>query len=196
VALRALIVNGIPGIPGAITWVENANESKWIDDCVSSPRVNCGHVLILTRDDHGRTICRRRCRRQRARYLLRVRKHIEVRARQRALTVTPRCSHAGIVNVVRDALERFSRPIYMIVGGLHLGAPELLDRIPPTVEFLSKTLRPAPTYVLPMHCSGFQTKIALEKAFGDGCLPACSGMVCDIASDTSIDDERLAISWR
>ena len=24
------------------------------------------------------------------------------------------CSHAGIVNVVKDAVERFSRPIYMV----------------------------------------------------------------------------------
>ena len=30
------------------------------------------------------------------------------------LTAIDSCSHAGIVNVVKDAVERFSRPIYMV----------------------------------------------------------------------------------
>jgi 7,8-dihydropterin-6-yl-methyl-4-(beta-D-ribofuranosyl)aminobenzene 5'-phosphate synthase len=100
------------------------------------------------------------------------------------------------VNVVKDAVEMFSRPIYMvvlssytsdcrvvnftsrlvkIVGGLHLAGPELADRIKPTVHFLSEALIPAPTYVLPMHCSGFATKVALEAALGEGCVPAGAG---------------------
>ena len=99
------------------------------------------------------------------------------------------------MNVVKDAVEKFSRPIYMvllssctsdcrfdsisrpvkIVGGLHLAGPELADRIKPTVHFLSEALIPAPTYVLPMHCSGFATKVALEAALGDGCVPAGAG---------------------
>jgi len=99
------------------------------------------------------------------------------------------------VNVVKDAVKKFSRPIYMvrschvtwirgltlspvlvkIVGGLHLAGPELADRIKPTVYFLSEALIPAPTYVLPMHCSGFATKVALEAALGEGCVPAGAG---------------------
>jgi 7,8-dihydropterin-6-yl-methyl-4-(beta-D-ribofuranosyl)aminobenzene 5'-phosphate synthase len=62
-----------------------------------------------------------------------------------------------------------------IVGGLHLASPELADRIKPTVKFLSDDLIPAPTYVLPMHCSGFAVKIALEAALGEGCVPAGTG---------------------
>jgi len=62
-----------------------------------------------------------------------------------------------------------------IVGGLHLAGPELADRIKPTVDFLSRALVPAPTYVLPMHCSGFAAKIALEAALGEGCVPAGVG---------------------
>ena|SRR5216684_2336497 len=62
-----------------------------------------------------------------------------------------------------------------IVGGLHLAGPELADRIKPTVDFLSVDLVPAPTYVLPMHCSGFAVKVALEAALGDGCVPAGAG---------------------
>ncbi|KAH9952970.1 metallo-beta-lactamase protein [Russula dissimulans] len=93
----------------------------------------------------------------------------------KGLVIFSACSHAGIVNVIKDAINRFSRPIYMIVGGLHLAGPELADRIKPTVDFLSRALIPAPTYVLPMHCSGFATKIALEAALGEGCVPAGAG---------------------
>jgi 7,8-dihydropterin-6-yl-methyl-4-(beta-D-ribofuranosyl)aminobenzene 5'-phosphate synthase len=66
------------------------------------------------------------------------------------------------------------RPV-KIVGGLHLASPELADRIKPTVHFLSEALIPAPTYVLPMHCSGFVAKVALEAALGEGCVPAGTG---------------------
>ena len=62
-----------------------------------------------------------------------------------------------------------------IVGGLHLAGPELGNRIRPTVDFLSEDLVPAPNYVLPMHCSGFATKVALEAALGEGCVPAGAG---------------------
>ena len=107
-----------------------------------------------------------------------------------------RCSHAGIVNVVKDAIDTFSRPVYMVsghchklalrvtgmgllgsqvVGGLHLAGTELVERIPPTVDFLSQKMRPSPAYILPMHCSGFAAKIALEEAFGEGCVPTGVG---------------------
>lgn len=56
-----------------------------------------------------------------------------------------------------------------------------------TVDFLSKQLRPAPAYVLPMHCSGFQAKIALETAFGEGCVPAGVGLKVEIVGDRTQD---------
>ncbi|KZS98233.1 hypothetical protein SISNIDRAFT_472261 [Sistotremastrum niveocremeum HHB9708] len=93
------------------------------------------------------------------------------------------CSHAGICNVVRDAVENFKRPIHMIVGGLHLAGPELASRIPKTVQFLTESLRPAPVYVLPMHCSGFAVKIALEHALGEGCVPAGVGTKIVVQGD-------------
>jgi len=93
----------------------------------------------------------------------------------KGLVIFSACSHAGIVNVVKDAIKKFSRPVYMIVGGLHLAGPELVDRIKPTIHFLSEALIPSPTYVLPMHCSGFATKVALEAALGEGCVPAGAG---------------------
>ena len=79
-----------------------------------------------------------------------------------------------------------------MIGGLHLAGPEFRWRIPPTVEFLAKQLRPSPTYVLPMHCSGFHAKVALEDAFGEGCVPAGVGIKAEIVGDREMDERLLA----
>lgn len=79
-----------------------------------------------------------------------------------------------------------------IIGGLHLASPDLASRIPPTVEFLSQRLRPAPAFVLPLHCSGFQAKIALEKAFGQGCVPAGVGMTIEVLGDVNGEQHMFA----
>ncbi|KAF8161195.1 beta-lactamase-like protein [Crassisporium funariophilum] len=105
----------------------------------------------------------------------------------KGLVIFSACSHAGIVNVVKDAISTFSRPIYMVIGGLHLAGPEFAPRIPMTVDFLSNKLRPAPMYVLPMHCSGFQAKLALEAAFGEGCVPAGVGLKVEVLGDREQD---------
>ncbi|CAA7259091.1 unnamed protein product [Cyclocybe aegerita] len=110
----------------------------------------------------------------------------------KGLVVFSSCSHAGIVNVVKDAINMFARPIYMVIGGLHLAGPEFGPRIPVTVEFLSKTLRPAPAFILPMHCSGFQAKVALENAFGEGCVPAGAGHKVNIVGHRA--DEMHLVS--
>jgi len=109
----------------------------------------------------------------------------------KGLVIFSACSHAGIVNVVQDAVKTFSRPIYMIIGGLHLATPDLIPRIPPTVDFLSHQLRPAPTYILPMHCSGFTAKVALENALGDGCVPAGVGIKIEIKGDEATEKALL-----
>ncbi|PPQ93782.1 hypothetical protein CVT25_013491 [Psilocybe cyanescens] len=108
----------------------------------------------------------------------------------KGLVIFSACSHAGIVNVVKDAVDTFKRPIYMIIGGLHLAGPEFSPRIPKTVDFLSNSLRPSPTYILPMHCSGFQSKLALEEAFGEGCVPAGVGLKVEVVGDRE-NDRRL-----
>ncbi|EGO25584.1 hypothetical protein SERLADRAFT_348468 [Serpula lacrymans var. lacrymans S7.9] len=108
----------------------------------------------------------------------------------KGLVILSACSHAGIVNVVKDATSKFSRPIHM-ERGLHLAGPELTNRISPTVEFLSQELRPAPMYILPMHCSGFQAKIALETAFGEGCVPAGVGIKVDVLGNREVNKRMM-----
>ncbi|KAF9565513.1 hypothetical protein CPC08DRAFT_704501 [Agrocybe pediades] len=113
----------------------------------------------------------------------------------KGLVIFSACSHAGIVNVVKDAIDTFQRPVYMIIGGLHLAGQEFASRIPMTVEFLSNQLKPSPFYVLPMHCSGFYAKIALEKAFGDGCVPAGVGLKVEVVGDKELEKRLFVASY-
>lgn len=77
----------------------------------------------------------------------------------------------------------------MIIGGLHLSPPDMAPAVEPTIRFLAE-MRPTPMYILPMHCSGFRCKVALEKEFGEGCVPAGVGMRVEVVG-SRIDDERL-----
>ncbi|KAJ7188140.1 beta-lactamase-like protein [Mycena filopes] len=110
----------------------------------------------------------------------------------KGLVIFSACSHAGICNVVRDAILKFSRPIHMIIGGLHLAPSDSADRIEPTITFLSRQVVPTPTYIAPMHCSGFKCKVELEKALGDGCVPASTGMKVEISGDRELDGRLFA----
>jgi len=107
----------------------------------------------------------------------------------KGLVIFSACSHAGIVNVVKDAVANFKRPVHMVIGGLHLGGPELQPRIAPTVDFLANKMRPSPTYVLPMHCTGFLAKVALEEALGEGCVPAGVGITVNIEGSAKADEK-------
>jgi 7,8-dihydropterin-6-yl-methyl-4-(beta-D-ribofuranosyl)aminobenzene 5'-phosphate synthase len=43
-----------------------------------------------------------------------------------------------------------------------------------------------------MHCTGFQAKIALEAAFGEGCVPAGVGLKVEIVGDREHDKDLFA----
>ncbi|KAK7053340.1 hypothetical protein VNI00_003966 [Paramarasmius palmivorus] len=109
----------------------------------------------------------------------------------KGLVIFSACSHAGIVNVVKHAVDTFGRPIHMVIGGLHLAGVDNAPRIQPTVDFFSKTMRPSPNYILPMHCSGFQAKVALEQALGEGCVPAGVGIKIEVEADPE-HEKRLS----
>ena len=78
--------------------------------------------------------------------------------------------------------------LWKIVGGFHLAGPELADRIRPTVEFFASGMIPGPTYVLPLHCTGFGAKVELARALGEGCVPAGTGNSVEIKGDGSAEE--------
>ena len=66
------------------------------------------------------------------------------------LAIVTACAHNGILNIVADVRERFSLPIYSVIGGMHLtGATQ--ERISRTLDEL-KIL--GVKKILPCHCSG------------------------------------------
>jgi 7,8-dihydropterin-6-yl-methyl-4-(beta-D-ribofuranosyl)aminobenzene 5'-phosphate synthase len=81
----------------------------------------------------------------------------------KGLVVTSGCSHAGIVNVVKDVKKRFpEEKIHWVQGGFHLadGTPE---KIKETVKELWEA---GVELVCPGHCTGWRALAELERVFG------------------------------
>lgn len=92
---------------------------------------------------------------------------IAVHVRGKGLVVLTACSHAGVVNVLAEARERFPGvKLHAVLGGLHLsGINERI--IPQTVA----ALRDFDLDVIAAgHCTGWRAMSALANAFGDGKL--------------------------
>ncbi len=66
------------------------------------------------------------------------------------LAIVTACAHSGILNIVADVHERFSLPIYSVIGGFHLINANL-ERISQTFDELNSF---SVKKILPCHCSG------------------------------------------
>ena len=99
--------------------------------------------------------------------------------KNRGLVIITGCSHAGIVNIVKQAIEvTGNKKIEGIIGGLHLvEATDVV--IKRTVEELSK-LNVA--WISAGHCTGFKAQVELHHAFGEKFLPLHTGMQFDLMS--------------
>ena len=95
----------------------------------------------------------------------------------KGLVIVTGCSHAGIVNIAKHAMELTGcEKIEGIIGGLHLiNAPD--DRIKRTVEELSKL---NPEWICAGHCTGFKTQVELYLAFRERFSPLQTGMQIEI----------------
>jgi len=93
--------------------------------------------------------------------------------KDKGLIIVTGCSHAGIINIVNQAIEvSGSNKIEGIIGGLHLvEAPDTAIRR--TVEELSK-LNVA--WVSAGHCTGFKAQVELHHTFKERFLPLHTGM--------------------
>lgn len=92
---------------------------------------------------------------------------------RKGLVIVTGCSHAGIVNIAKHAVELTScDKIEGILGGLHLvDAPD--DRIKRTSEELSKL---NPKWICVGHCTGFKAQVELYRAFRERFSPLQTGM--------------------
>ena len=78
----------------------------------------------------------------------------------RGLVVITSCGHAGVINSVRHVQKVTGiDKVHAIVGGFHLSpAPD--EIVAKTVEAF-KAINP--DYIIPMHCTGVNTIIALNR---------------------------------
>jgi len=80
--------------------------------------------------------------------------------KDRGLVVINPCSHAGIINTVRQAQKASGvEKVHAIVGGFHL-APAPDEIVARTVEAFKQI---NPDYIIPAHCTGLNTIIAVHR---------------------------------
>lgn len=120
--------------------------------------------------------------------MIRDERYIAVDVKGKGLVLFSACSHAGISNVISDAIARFDRPVHMVVGGLHL-VPVEVQPVDETVDFLVRRVRPQPDWVLPLHCTGMAPRAKLVAAFGNKCVPAGVGMKVVVEGDEAREAE-------
>ncbi|MFY9716491.1 MAG: MBL fold metallo-hydrolase [Thermoplasmata archaeon] len=85
----------------------------------------------------------------------------------RGLVVVSGCSHAGVINILRNARRVTGvAPIHAFVGGLHLTGGLFESIIPRTVSELEEI---RPDYVVPGHCTGWKAQqevgLRMPKAY-------------------------------
>jgi 7,8-dihydropterin-6-yl-methyl-4-(beta-D-ribofuranosyl)aminobenzene 5'-phosphate synthase len=97
--------------------------------------------------------------------------------KEKGLVIVTGCSHAGIVNIAKHAIELTGcEKIEGIIGGLHL--IEASDaRIKRTVEELSKL---NVKWICAGHCTGFKAQVELYLKFGERFSPLHTGMQLEI----------------
>jgi 7,8-dihydropterin-6-yl-methyl-4-(beta-D-ribofuranosyl)aminobenzene 5'-phosphate synthase len=90
---------------------------------------------------------------------------LAVHVKDKGLVVFTACSHAGLVNVLREARRCFPRiPLHAVIGGFHLAGTGMEAIIPDTVRHLADfDLR----WIIPSHCTGWRALHALLSAFGE-----------------------------
>mgnify|MGYP003623098764 CR=1 FL=1 len=84
------------------------------------------------------------------------------------------CSHAGVVNTTKHAIETLESkvPLYAVVGGFHLAGSSKED-ISATVQTLKEM---DPKVLLPGHCSGWRVKYEIEKEMPGRLVPCTVGI--------------------
>lgn len=95
-------------------------------------------------------------------------RYVAARVKDKGIIVFTACSHAGVINVLRDAGSVFAGvPLYGVMGGFHLSGPGPEAIIPDTVEDM-KAL--GLKRIMPGHCTGWRAVAALSRTFGDDVL--------------------------
>ncbi len=101
-------------------------------------------------------------------------RYLAVNVRDKGILVFTACSHAGLINVLRDARDTFSpTPLYGVMGGFHLAGRIFEAIIPETVRDLEEFHLKV---VVPGHCTGWRAVHRMVDTFGESIvLPSAVG---------------------
>lgn len=102
------------------------------------------------------------------------------RLQGKGLVVFTGCSHAGVINVCRHAVDELGAgevPLYGVVGGFHLADnhPEKLARSLADLQTLG------PRVLMPGHCTGWRFKFMCEQAMPAVVAPSFCGTTYTLA---------------
>lgn len=90
----------------------------------------------------------------------------------KGLVVFTGCSHAGVINVSKHAVDLGGGlPLYAVIGGFHLAdnnAEKLSNSLRDLKEFEPKVLMPG-------HCTGYKFKFMIEQAMPAVLVPSFCG---------------------
>jgi len=92
-------------------------------------------------------------------------RYLAIDLKDKGIMVFTACSHAGLINVLRDARDRFApTPLYGVMGGFHLAGKVFEAIIPQTVEDLRAfDLK----VIVPGHCTGWRAVHRMVDVFGE-----------------------------
>ena len=96
-----------------------------------------------------------------------------INVRGRGLVIVTGCGHAGVVNIIRQAmrLTGVSR-LLALIGGFHLSGPAFEPVIEPTVAALTAL---GPALIAPAHCTGWRAQHTLAAALPDAWVQSSVG---------------------
>ncbi len=85
-----------------------------------------------------------------------------INVKGKGLVVLSGCAHAGIINTVEYAQKiTGAGTVHAVMGGFHLTGPLFAPVIQPTIDAMKRL---DPSYVVPMHCTGWN---AINRFFLD-----------------------------
>ena len=95
------------------------------------------------------------------------------RVRNRGIAVISGCSHAGIINIIREG-QRLTgeEQVHGIVGGLHLARGAHKEAMEKTVE---EIVTISPKLLVPCHCTGWRARHKMSRLLPDSYVEGSTG---------------------
>jgi len=95
---------------------------------------------------------------------------------EEGLVIITGCSHPGIARIVDNAIELTGDPVYLVLGGFHLGDTSESE----ITAILDDLRRLGVQKVAPCHCSGERAIAMFALEYGDGFIEVGVGTVISI----------------